>query len=79
MLEKGHQEVEIRGLKVDGLEENHRGEEELVLQHVHNQVNEPRRVPVRGDTNCQGVPFSLISSEEMSLLISTEQITEHLI
>lgn len=32
-----------------------------MLQHVHNQVNEPCGVPIKGDTNCQGVPISLIS------------------
>lgn len=33
----------------------------LVLQHIHNQVSEPRCVLVKGDTNYQGVPFSLIA------------------
>lgn len=52
LSQKGHREEEIRGLMVDGLEGNHREE---------NQVNEPRSIPVKGDTKCQGVPFSLIS------------------
>lgn len=33
----------------------------MLVQHIHNQVSEPRCVLVKGDTNYQGVPFSLIA------------------
>lgn len=43
-------------------------------QRLQDGVNEPRRAPVGGGANCQGASFSLISSEEMTLLITERLI-----